>query len=228
VRPWVYIKVCYEFIIGFETEHSILSRWRNGFSWKRIAAVTASSAIAGWAIRRNHPFVFLAGGIGMITALRLPRRKSSFEAEMPFEQVTRTITINSGRRALFTLVREMKNAPKFLPIVKGVTQIDGTRGVWTVATWKLSFLVDIDVIRESKNESLMLSFACNGRPIGDCAFEFHETAEGQTQVSATLRWHPLLGGAVEPLARPFMINEADTFLLRLKQLCETGEVARAK
>jgi len=147
--------------------------------------------------------------------------------------VSKTVTINRDRHALYTFWRDFRNLPLFMENIESVTSVDQHRSHWkvkapadTTVEWDSVIVEDIpgQVIEwRSVDKS---SIKNSGR------IEFRDSGNGRgTWVSAVIAYDPpggKLGKAIATLFGREPKLQARRDLRRFKQLMETGEVANSE
>ena len=145
-------------------------------------------------------------------------------------RVEKSVTINAPAEDLYRFWRDFENLPRFMSHLKSVTVIDAKRSHWvakgpagTDAEW------DAEIINEVPNELIGWRSVdgVNLRNAG--SVHFTGGARG-TEVKVVLRYEPpagVLGAAVAKIFGRDPAYEVQEDLRALKQLVETGEIARA-
>jgi len=144
--------------------------------------------------------------------------------------ITKTVTINRDRHALYAFWRDFRNLPLFMENIESVTSVDGNRSHWTVRApadttveWDSVIVEDIPgqlIEWRSVDKS---SIKNSGR------IEFRDSGNGRgTWVSAVIAYDPPAGKVGKAIATLFGREpklQARRDLRRFKQLMETGEVS---
>lgn len=213
--------------------------WTNFEALKDYGLLAGGISLAMYGLSRRHPLTLIAGGIGAFVAAKkanslLAKAENTNFAEAlirtdRFEEVARSVTIRDAAPDVFGYVRDLSNIPSFLPIVKLVNVINEKRAIWTVKRGPGSVVLDVEVASDTEDR-VQLRFSNSGIQIGDCDIWILPATPNidQTRVTMRLKYHPLLGGLVDKVMRSLMLAELDTYLFKLKQFAETGEIAKAK
>lgn len=204
-------------------------------NWAQYSLVAAGIALTGYSLLRRNPVAVIASGAGLYAAATLARdtiqKLTAIDdntLELSMEQVGRAITIGRPVDEVFALARDLENVPRFLPAISAVEQINRQHSVWRIKTFALIALIDTELTAEVENEYIGVGFSYHGNRFADCLMRFKAPAPNRTEITMLARYHPLMGGLMDRVLRPVVILEADTFLMRVKQLAETGEIARSK
>lgn len=161
------------------------------------------------------------------------RANGSATAQPKRRQLRKTITINRPLEEIYAFWREFENLPRFMNHLKAVTKIDEKRSHW-VAKGPLGSEVewDAEIIEEKPNE-LIAWRSLPGATVSNAGVVRFEPATGGrgTVIRVNLRYHPpggALGATVAKLFGEAPEKQIPVDLLRIKQLLETGEIARTE
>jgi uncharacterized membrane protein len=217
------------------TEENSNQDWLNFASLKDASLVAGGVGLAMFGLVRRSPFALIAGGVGAWLAAKtandwIAREEGDLDvnAISKLEEVSRAITIQAPLHDVFDTVGDVSRVPQFLPIVKLVNMVSYSQAIWTMKSGMLSAMLDVEITR-TEDSQLKLIFTHNGKHLGEANIFLTSVQEGRsTRVTMRMRYHPLLGGLVSGVVKPVMTAELDTFLQRLKQFMETGEIARSK
>jgi uncharacterized membrane protein len=214
---------------------SVDQEWLNFGLLKDASLVAGGIAFAMFGLVRRSPLALVAGGVGAWVAAktatdRIARGEGAGDniSINAMEEVSRATTINASIDEVFEYVEDMSKIPQFIPLIKLVNSVSYSQAIWTLKSGVMSAMLDVEITR-TDNTHLKLVVSYNGKHLGECNIFLTPVREGrQTRVTMRLRYHPLLGGLVNGVIKPVMTAELDTYLSRLKQLIETGEIARSK
>jgi uncharacterized membrane protein len=146
--------------------------------------------------------------------------------------VTKSVTINRPREAVYQFWREFANLPQFMAHVQSVVTKDDKRSHWVVAApagqtveW------DAEVVDDRPNQLIAWRSleASDIRHVGSVRFE-KAPADRGTEVHVDLRYDAPAGKAGAAIAKLFGEEPTQQIaddLRRLKQVLETGEVVRS-
>lgn len=229
-----------------------------GWLWSRVAGDALDLAALGAALSDEHNdgsrvSIALAAVAG-VTALdawcasrmserrgeaaRSRRRKEvsteeTGDVEIEREQTRKSITINRPLDDVYAFWRDFGNFPRFMPHVESVEVRDGGRSHWIVkgpagrhVEW------DAEIVEEVPPTTI----AWRSLPGADVPNTGHVRFEpapgGRGTVVRVELGYDLPGGAVgDAVAKLFGVSpgkQTEMALLRVKQLLETGEVARTE
>jgi uncharacterized membrane protein len=147
--------------------------------------------------------------------------------------VSRSVTINRPRNALYAFWRDFENLPRFMRHVQRVDVESSSRSHWVVAAPAgKSVEWDSLITEDVPNEIIAWKSAPEASVRNSGRVEFADSTAGRgTVVSVTIAYDPP-GGAVGKLIAKLFQQEpkiqARRDLRRFKQLMETGEVATAE
>lgn len=214
-----------------------ITRQLRKLNWKQRSLLAAGVAVTGYTLSRINPLTLLAGGVVAFGVAQLASRDPSIREKMdrlvsldggPLEQIVRTVRIrNAGTQELYGLASDFSMLPLFVPAIKLVNEISGDRSIWTMKSGMLTVMLDAEITSRLEGKLIAFTLSYHGSKVGDVTVSFELTGDG-TAATVTLQYNAFLGKLVDKALRPILINEADTFLLKLKQLAETGEIARIK
>ena len=162
------------------------------------------------------------------------RGKGEDNVSVPYRhgvRVEKSVTINQSPEALYTFWRDLENLPRFMRHLVSVERRGG-RSHWvakgpagTTVEW------DAEIVHEEPN--VMIGWrSIDGADVDNAGSVHFTPATGGrgTQVKVVLRYDPpggRLGAAVAKLFGRDPGHEVQEDLRALKQLLETGEIARA-
>ncbi len=147
--------------------------------------------------------------------------------------VRKSITINRPAEEIFQFWRNFENLPQFMNHLKSVTVESDTRSHW-VAKGPAGSEVSWDaVIIEEKPNELISWRSLPGSTVDNAGSVRFEPAIGGrgTVVRVNLRYRPPAGAVGATIAKLFgeaPEKQIPVDLLRIKQLLETGEIARTE
>lgn len=220
--------------------------------WSRVAGDAIDLSLLGSALtsqETNRPrLVGAIAAVAGVTVLDVlcstrlsagrtqPERQSangSATAQPKRHQTRKTITINRPVEEIYAFWREFENLPRFMNHLKSVSKIDEKRSHWvakgpagTEVEW------DAEIIEEKPNE-LIAWRSLPGATVPNAGVVRFESATGGrgTVVRVNLRYHPpggALGATVAKLFGEAPEKQIPVDLMRIKQLLETGEIARTE
>lgn len=146
-------------------------------------------------------------------------------------RVDRSVTINAPADQLYSFWRDLKNLPRFMDSLESVT-VDGDRSHW-VARGPLGYRAEWDAkINNEKPGELIAWQSLEGGDIDTAGSVHFKPAPGGrgTEVRVEMKYDPPAGKAGAAVAKLFgrsADGQLSQALGRLKQIMETGEVARA-
>jgi uncharacterized membrane protein len=212
--PWLWSRVAGDAIDV--TMLGLALRTRNGrrrtaLAVVAVAAVTAADVMASIASARR------AGRLGPDGALR----------------VKATLTVNRPVEDVYRFWRDLENFPRFMYHVESVETLTDTRSHWvarapagTKVEWEAEIVEDVPGRRLSWGSVDASGIENSGR------VEFRAAPRGQgTEVAVELEYKPPAGPLGSVVARLFGEEPSQQLrddLRRLKQVLETGEVARSE
>ncbi len=193
-------------------------------SWRGLGLATLGGLFA-YRGATGHCDVYQA--LGANTA----RRHAGRHVSVPYQEGTRvdaSVVVNVPRVEAYRFWRNLENLPKFMRMIRSVTEIDNQRSHW-VARGLGGARVEwtAEIINEVENE--LLGWRSIGGDIGIAgSVQFADAQGGATRIQLETQYDPpggkltaLLGKLVG--ADPALQLNRD--LLRFKQLMETGKVS---
>lgn len=213
--------------------------WLKFASLRDVSLLAGGIGLAMFGLVRRSPASLLVGGIGAFIAAKtandwMVRSEHGIVSDhlvdgQRMEEVARAVTIKDSTPELFGYIRDFSRLPLFLPPVKLVNTVSQTRSIWTVRMGPVTAVVDVEISGSPGDDHLKLVFTRGGTHLGECnIWLISNPTTNESRVTLRLRYHTLLGGLVERVVRPILIAELDTYLFKLKQFAETGEVATIK
>lgn len=214
------------------------AQWLNFEALKDAGLLAGGIGLAMYGLAKRSPLALVVGGIGAYVAARtatdwIEKAEAGGVSKAlqtdHYEEVARSVTINQSASEVFGYVRDLSRVPLFLPIVKLVNLLSDTRAIWTLKKGIASVVLDVEISGSPGDDHLRLAFSHHGTELGYCHVYILPLPNLQaTRVTLRMMYHPFMGGLADKVVRPVMVAELDTYLLKLKQLIETGEIARAK
>lgn len=215
--------------------------WLNFAALKDAGLLAGGISLAMYGLVRRRPLAMIVGGIGAFVAAktasdwasksesRIGGIADSFLQTDHYEEVARSVTINDNATDVFGYVRDLSRLPVFLPVVKLVNVVSDSRAIWTIKKGMASAVLDVLIAGSPGDDHLRLTISHSGTQLGYCdVYILSLPSERSTRVTLRLMYHPFVGNLADKVVRPIMVAELDTYLFKLKQLIETGEIARAK
>ena len=212
----------------------------NPATWISVIAGTTLAAygltrrsLQGLAIAALGGALVVAGvkrGNGAATA----REKGEDNVSVPYGRgvrVEKSVTINQPPEALYAFWRNFENLPRFMSHLISVRVIDSKRSHWKAQAPAGSDVEwDAEIIHEEPN-ALIGWRSVEGSEVDHAGSVHFRPATGGrgTELKVILRYDPpggKLGAAVAKLFGADPGHEVQEDLRKLKQLLETGEVAR--
>ena len=204
-------------------------------------SVIAGTTLAAYGLtRRSLPGLAIAslGGALVYTGVRTngrARAKGEDNVSVPYGRgvrVERTVTINQSPEAIYAFWRNFENLPRFMRHLVSVRMIDDKRSHWTAkgpagrdVEW------DAEIIHEEANALIGWRSAEGSKVDHAGSVHFNPATGGRgTELKVILRYDPpggRFGAAVAKIFGRDPGREVQEDLRTLKQLLETGEIARA-
>jgi uncharacterized membrane protein len=208
---------------------------------ERWIPIVAGATLAAYGLtRRSLSGLAMAGlggaliAAGMRRANGNGRQKGEDNVSVPYGRgigVEKSVTINQPAETIYTFWRNFENLPRFMSHLVSVDVLDSHHSHWkakgpagTDVEW------DAEIIHEEPNR-LIGWRSINGSEVDNAGSVHFIPATGGrgTEVKVILRYDPpggKLGGAVAKLLGSDPGHEVQEDLRALKQLLETGEIAR--
>lgn len=219
---WLYARVAGDVIdlglMGSALALPGTDRRRLSTAMAAVAAVTAVDILCSLRVSANPPGA---------------RRNLPARVKPKSQGVHKTITINRPAAEIYAFWRNLENLPRFMSHLKAVSVIDDQRSHW-VAKGPAGTEVKWDAeIFEDKPGELIAWRSLPGATVPNAGVvRFEEATGGRgTIVRIKLRYHPpggALGATVAKLFGEAPEKQIPVDLMRIKQLLETGEIARTE
>ncbi|HVV00643.1 MAG TPA: SRPBCC family protein [Verrucomicrobiae bacterium] len=218
----------------------ILTRKRPAnWLWARVAGDAVDLAILGTSAAANHGSrgraTMATAAVAGVTALdwmcsrRISQRP---EANLSRVEVRRAVTINRSPDELYRFWRDFENLPKFMNHLKSVERIDDKQSHWTARGPGGSSVEWVARIVTDRPDEMISwrSVAGDVDTSGSVRFEKAPGNRG-TILHVAFEVTPpagVLGSLVAKIFGESPTKQVAVDLLRLKQLIETGEIARTE
>jgi len=227
-------------LLGFReiaTGIGILSQRKPaGWLWGRVAGDAMDLSLLGGALAarssQRGKVAAAAAAVAGVTALDVfaSRRVSGGDQGI---HVEKTIVINKPAAELYGFWRNFEDFPNFMNHVKSVRKIGDRRYHWVVRGPANSDVEwDAEVLEDRPNEFISWRSLENADVDNIGSVHFERSAGGRgTLVKVVLEYNPPAGSLGAMAARLFGEDpekQIHVDLHRLKQLVETGEVARTE
>jgi uncharacterized membrane protein len=220
--------------------------------WSRLAgdamdiALLAAAPKANGQARRAAYAIAAVGGVALLDAVASVQHSSGDRRATSRSLLTgagaqsaehrplvETIIINKPREEVFRFWRDLENLPRFMTHLVEVKETGGARSRW-VAKGPMGSKVewDAEIIQEHPGE-LIAWRSLPGATVENAGSVRFEPATGGrgTVVRVKLHYRPPAGAAGASIAKLFgeaPEKQIPVDLMRMKQLLETGEIARTE
>ena len=210
--------------------------------WARVAGDAMDLAILSLALRnRSRRRARLAlsaaavvgvGAIDLLAARAAASRSESSDTEQAAIVTRRSISINCSAEAAYRFWRDVENLPRVMPHLLSVQEIGGGRSHWQAkGPGGKNVAWDAEITDDTPNHRIAWRSLPGGDVKNSGSVRFLPAPGGRgIEVHIELHyWPPTgdLGAAVAKLLRRAPGQEVDADLRSLKQLLETGEIARS-
>ena len=159
---------------------------------------------------------------------------SALNADTPeaHELIGRTVTINRPRAEVYAFWRALENLPQFMENIVSISALDAKRSHWVVqAPAGKTVEWDALIVEDIPDQLISWKSAEDSDITHSGHIEFRDAQAGRgTEVTATILYDPPAGALGKIAAKLFQEEpkiQTRRDLRRLKQLLETGEIARA-
>jgi uncharacterized membrane protein len=217
---------------------------RNVSGWERVASIAAGAALLYLGTRRRHTRLASSAGMGLIArgvsgycpvnaAIRRNADRSNTKVALSGPRgihVYESVIINRPPNELFSFWRDFSNLPRFMEHLKDVKVLGPTRSVWTAkAPAGTSVKWEAEVINEIEGELIGWQSTENADVATAGSVRFVPAMGGGTEIIVHLQYEPPAGRLGSMVASVFGEEPSQQIrsdLRRLKEILETGEVAR--
>lgn len=235
--PWVWSRVAGDAVdmgvLGTAMFSNRSERRRAGIALAAVAGVTAVDVLNAVQLSRNGTNGHAHGESWTEDAENLRSHTRSGKASTGKLPLTHAITINRPVEEVYEFWRNFENLPRFMNHLKSVTITAPGRSHW-VAKGPAGSQVewDAEIIEEKPNE-LIAWRSLPGAEVENAGSVRFSRATGNrgTVVRVKLQYHPpggALGSTVAKLFGEAPEKQIPVDLGRIKQLLETGEIARTE
>jgi uncharacterized membrane protein len=146
--------------------------------------------------------------------------------------VQETVTIDRPVAAIYQFWRTLENLPRFVQHLESIERVSDTVSRWRVRAPGNAILEwQAEIINEIPNELIAWRSLDGSDVVSAGSVHFAPDAHGGTQIRVKLQYSPpggRLGTAVARLLGQDVASQTRDDLHRLKQLLETGEIARSE
>ena len=208
---------------------------------ERWISVVAGATLAAYGLtRRSVSGLAIAGlgGVLVATGMKLRRNsraKGGDNVSEPYGRgvrVEKSVTINQPPDVIYAFWRDFENLPRFMTHLLSVQVIDDKRSHWKAKGPAGSDVEwDAEIIHEEPNALIGWRSVDESEVDHAGSVHFRRATGGRgTELKVVLRYDPLggkLGAAVAKLFGSDPGHEVQEDLRKLKQLLETGEIAKA-
>jgi uncharacterized membrane protein len=218
---------------------------RNVNDWERFASVAAGAAMLWLGMRSRRVNGFAAStGAGLVLRglsgycpvnAMTDRRGDRSDTRVALAgdrgvEVLESLVINRPRRELFRFWRDFSNLPRFMEHLEDVRVLSPTRSIWTArAPVGMRVRWEAEVINEIEGELIGWQSTDNADVATAGSVRFAPAPGGGTEIVVHLQYEPpagKLGSLVAALFGEEPSQQIRADLRRLKEILETGEVAR--
>lgn len=202
------------------------SNGKRQINWTYVAA---GLALGGYGLARRSLLGMLGAGATAYLAYKgiQPRQlgQNVVDATKMVEQkFTRVVTIGRSINDVYELLADISLWPSFCTCLDAVERYEVDKlklsthfgGVMVPLCAELTNVQNRSIAFELKNGDFKLA---------DIELKLSD-GRGGTILSGTVTYMCLLGKVGRMVSKPFITNELDTFIMRLRQLAETGEIAK--
>lgn len=193
------------------------------------AYVAAGLALGGYALARRSTLGLVGAGASAFLAYKgmQPRElgQAVLNAAKGTEQrISRSVTIGRSINDVYELLADISLWPKFLVSVNSVERYEDDK-LKLSAHFKGMVVPLCAELTHVQNRGISFALKNGDYKLADVDLKLSD-GRGGTILSATVTYMCLLGKVGRVVAKPFITNELDTFILRVRQLAETGEIAK--
>jgi uncharacterized membrane protein len=219
---------------------------RNVNDWERLASIAAGTALL-WLGMRGRRINGLAASSGAGLLLRglsgyCPVNALTYRGSDRSDtrvalggdrgiHVYESLVIYRPRRELFRFWRDFSNLPRFMEHLDDVRVLSPTRSIWTArAPIGTRVRWEAEVINEIEGELIGWQSTDNADVATAGSVRFAPAPAGGTEIAVHLQYEPPAGKLGSMVASMFGEEPSQQIradLRRLKEILETGEVARA-
>lgn len=197
------------------------------------AGAMGALALVGLGFLRRSPLA-LAGAYLVYKATRKPPREIIRNNIVPFltasGEIKKSAHIICAPDEVFAHITNLELLDAIFPAANE-TAVHGTQqariALGLPLNKELPFFLTLKNVTEPRVADLEI--AVGTKTLGTCTVEIQDDPIGEgTVVQMVAHTKPVMGVVGRNVIKPFITFAIDTYLFRLKQLCETGEIARTK
>lgn len=197
------------------------------------AGAVSALALAGLGLVRKNPLA-LAGAFFVYKATRKTSLKNTRNNLLPFltapGEIKKSVCIVDAPDAVYASILDLQNLEAIFPAAHDLS-FQGEQQARLAFGMPLhrEIPVVLKIVDTIEPKIAELEFYAGDRPMGRCTLTVGDGPQGEgTTVEMVAHTKPILGVVGRNLIKPVVTFAMDTYLFRLKQLCETGEIARIK